>query len=391
MEINRAILIVMDSAGIGEMPDADKYGDVGSNTLVNIARTVGGLNVPNLEKLGLGHIEKIKGISSSCEAMGIYGKMQEKSAGKDTTTGHWEITGLILKTPFPTYPNGFPEEVISAFEKITGKKAIGNKPASGTEIIKELGEEHVKTGNPIVYTSADSVFQIACHEEIIPIKELYDMCKKARSVLTGNHCVGRVIARPFTGQVGSFQRTPRRHDYAVKPFEPTVLDFIEEKGLKVYGVGKIYDIFAGQGVSETISTKNNQDGINRTIEFMKSVEKGFIFTNLVDFDMLYGHRNDPKGYANCIEEFDRRLPEIIDLLRDDDILMITADHGCDPTVPGTDHTREHIPILVYGKKLKRGLNLGLRESFADIGATIGEIFKTEPVKNGKSFLSEIIM
>jgi phosphopentomutase len=316
--------------------------------------------------------------------------MDEKSQGKDTTTGHWEIGGLVLETPFPTYPDGFPDEVITAFEKATGRKAIGNKAASGTEIIKELGEEHVKTGNPIVYTSADSVFQIACHEGIIPIEDLYEMCKKSRALLTGKHHVGRVIARPFTGEAGSFQRTPRRHDYSAEPFGKTILDILKEKGYGVYGVGKIWDIFAGHGITESVTSKSNQEGIDKTIELIKTASKGLIFTNLVEFDMLYGHRNDPRGYGRCLEEFDRRLPEIISNMKDNDILIITADHGCDPTTPSTDHSREYIPLLVYGNKIKNGVNLDIRSSFADIAATIADLFNTEKPLNGKSFKEEIL-
>jgi len=391
MLADRVILIVMDSVGIGALPDAHKYGDVGSNTLVNIAKAVGGLKVPNLASLGLGNIEKIEGVKPPEKPLGAYGKMAEQSAGKDTNTGHWEIAGLKIDTPFPTYPDGFPESLLKEFERVTGRKAIGNKAASGTEIIKELGVEHMKTGNPIVYTSADSVFQIACHEDIIPVEELYEICKKSRAILTGEHAICRVIARPFTGEPGNFQRTPRRHDYSVKPFGKTVLDFIEEKGLKVYGVGKIWDIFSGQGVSETVSTKSNQDGVDKTIDFMKSVSEGLIFTNLVDFDMLYGHRNNARGYADCLEEFDKRLPEIMNLLGPKDILILTADHGCDPTFPTTDHTREYIPLLVYGKSVKPGVNLKTRNSFSDIGATIGKLFDTRPPAKGTDFIAEIII
>jgi phosphopentomutase len=390
MQIDRIILIVLDSAGIGELPDAAKYGDVGSNTIVNIAKAVGGLKTPNLGKLGLGNIAEIEGVPASASPEGCYGKMDELSAGKDTTTGHWEIAGLKLEVPFPTYPKGFPQEVISSFEEAAGRKAIGNKAASGTEIIKELGEEHVKTGNLIVYTSADSVFQIAAHEDIVPIEELYSICKKTRELLMGKHSVCRVIARPFIGKIGEFKRTPRRHDYALKPSGETVLDLINKKGLKVYGVGKIYDIFTGQGVSETVSTVSNHDGINKTLDFMKSVNEGLIFTNLVDFDMLYGHRNDIEGYANALKEFDERLPEITGAMRENDLLIITADHGCDPTFPGTDHTREYIPLLVYGKNIKKGVNLGVRESFADIAATAGDFLGTEAVPNGRSFRKEIV-
>ncbi|MGB8956296.1 MAG: phosphopentomutase, partial [Tumebacillaceae bacterium] len=341
MAFSRVVFLVLDSVGIGAMHDAEEYGDVGSNTIGNIAKVVGGLSIPNLERLGLGKIAPLQGVSADVAAIGNYGKMAELSAGKDTTNGHWEMMGIKLDKPLPTYPDGFPPEIMDEFERRTGRKTIGNKPASGTEIIKELGDEHVRTGYPIIYTSADSVFQIAAHEEVIPLEELYNMCKIARELLVGEHAVGRVIARPFIGSEGNYSRTANRHDYS-RDFGRTVLNEMDEKGLTVMGIGKIYDIYGGSGVNGKVGTKNNMDGVDKTIEQMKQVEKGLIFTNLVDFDALYGHRNDPEGFAKAIDDFDKRLPEILDSLREDDLLILTADHGCDPTHPGTDHTREYV-------------------------------------------------
>ena len=318
------------------------------------------------------------------------GRLKEKSKGKDTTTGHWEIAGVVLEKAFPTYPEGFPPEVIDAFEKAIGRKSIGNYPASGTVIIEDLGEEHIKSGYPIVYTSADSVFQIAAHEEVIPIDQLYDYCEKARALLVGDHAVGRVIARPFIGQPGSFKRTERRKDYSLKPIRKTVLDFIQDQGYEVRGVGKIEDIFAGQGITKAVHINGNNDGVDRTIEWMKDDFSGLLFTNLVDFDMLYGHRNDIEGYARAIQKFDDRLPEIMDAMNEEDILIITADHGCDPTTASTDHSREYVPLLVYGKHINKGSNLKTRESFADIAATVAEYLGVDAQIEGKSFLSEII-
>lgn len=387
----RVILIVLDSIGIGEMPDSHLFGDEGSNTLKNTALAVGGINAPNLQRLGLGNIEDIKGIPPIADAIGNYGKMAEKSKGKDTTTGHWELMGLVLNNAFPTYPHGFPHDLISEYERIIGRKVIGNKVASGTEIIKELGEEHIKSGYPIVYTSADSVFQIAAHEEVIPLEELYAMCEKARALLTGEHAVGRVIARPFIGEKGNFVRTSNRHDYSLIP-DKNILNFILESGQEVVGIGKIKDIYAGSGISRSYSTKNNADGIDKLIEMQKQDVNGLIFANLVDFDMLYGHRNDPQGYASAIEEFDSRLSEIMANLKDEDMLIITADHGCDPTTPSTDHSREYVPLLVYGPKLKSNVNLGTRETFADVGQTIAEYLGVKVDANlaGISFYKEII-
>ena len=387
--IDRVIWIVLDSVGMGEMPDAEKFGDVGANTIGNISKAVGGLNLPNMIKLGLGNIENIKGVDK-CEApIGCYARFREASNGKDTTTGHWEMGGVVSEVAFPTYPNGFPNDVIEKFEKLTGRKVIGNKPASGTAVLDELGEEQMKNGSVIVYTSADSVFQIAAHEEIVPLEELYKMCKIAREMLDGEHAVARVIARPFVGEPGSFSRTPNRRDFSLVPPYDTVLNKIKNSGLDVIGVGKIEDIFCGQGITEAVHTQDNMDGVNKTLEYMKQDNKGLIFTNLVDFDMKWGHRNDFKAYAKGLEEFDVRLKEIVDAMKDTDVLFITADHGCDPTMPGTDHSREHVPFLAYGKRLKENIDLGTRNSFADMGQTIAEILKVEKIKNGESFLKDI--
>jgi phosphopentomutase len=387
----RIVLIILDACGIGELPDAYLYGDEGSNTIVNTAKAVGGLKLPNLENLGLGNIEPIPGVNPHREALGNYGKMAELSPGKDSTSGHWEIMGLVLEKPFPVYPDGFPPEIIEPFERTIGSKILGNKPASGTEIIKELGEEHVKTHNPIVYTSADSVFQIAAHEEIIPVNKLYEMCIKARNILKGKHGVARVIARPFVGEPGSFKRTERRRDFSLPPPEETVLDILKKNGIPVIGIGKIEDLFAGRGLTESIHTKNNSDGMDKLVGAMKKFEKGLLFINLVDFDMLWGHRNNPQAFASGLEDFDTRLPEVLNLLGTDSLLIITADHGCDPTTPSTDHSREYVPLLVYGKSIKNGVNLRIRKSFSDVGKTIAEIFKINGTKNGKSFWNEIKM
>lgn len=388
--MDRIVLIVLDSVGIGELPDAKLYGDVGSNTLGNISKAMGGLRLPNMEKIGLGNIDGTSGIEREGSPVGCYGKALERSQGKDTTTGHWEIAGIVLDSAFPTYPNGFPKNVIEEFEKRIGTKTLANKPASGTAILDELGEEHMKKGYPIVYTSADSVFQIAAHEEVIPLEKLYEMCQIARELLTGEHGVGRVIARPFLGTPGSFKRTSNRRDFSLVPSKKTILNYIVDSGMEVYAVGKIEDIYAGSGISKAVHTKSNQDGVNKTLEYMAEVEKGLIFTNLVDFDMQYGHRNDPKGYANALIEFDNRLPEIIEKLGDHDVLIITADHGCDPTTISTDHSREYIPVLVYGKNLKSNVNLGIRNSYADIGKTIGELFNVPNEIEGTSFAKNII-
>lgn len=388
--VNRVILLVLDSVGIGELPDSKIYGDEGSNTLGNISEKIGGLKLPNLQKMGLGNIEDIKGVKKDESPIGSYGKSVETSLGKDTTTGHWEIAGIILEKAFPTYPNGFPQDIISEFEKRIGTKTLANKPASGTAIIEELGDEHVKTGYPIVYTSADSVFQIAAHEEVIPLERLYELCQIARDLLVGEHAVGRVIARPFLGDSGNYKRTSNRKDFSLKPVRKTILNYLSEKGFDVRAVGKIEDIYAGYGVTHAVHTKGNKDGVDKTLEYMGESFKGLIFTNLVDFDMMYGHRNDYKGYAKALEDFDVRLPEIMKSLKDDDVLIITADHGCDPTTESTDHSREYIPILIYGSAIKAGVNIGTRKTYSDIGKTIGELLGIEAHISGESFAGEVL-
>jgi len=385
----RFILIVLDSVGIGELPDAGRYGDTGSNTLVNTARAVGGLQVPHLAELGLGNIMPIPGVEPSPSPRGNYGKMAERSAGKDSTSGHWELMGLVTERPLPAYPEGFPDEVIEPFERAVGRKVLGNKAASGTVIIEELGQEHLRTGCPIVYTSADSVFQIAAHIEIIPLEELYRMCRIAREQLQGKHGVGRVIARPFAGPPGRFQRTSDRKDFSLPPQGETVLDQLKETGWPVVGIGKIEDLFAGRGLTKAIHTRNNADGLVRLEEQMGLVDRGALLINLVDFDMLWGHRNDPQRYARGLEEFDSALEWFLDLLGPDDLAVISADHGNDPTTPSTDHSREHVPLLAFGPGLRKGVNLGVRDSFADLGATVAERFGLKGTGQGRSFWAEI--
>lgn len=388
--MRRIVLIVLDSVGVGELPDAADFGDEKSNTISNISKVVGGLNIPNLKRMGIGNITDILGAERISSPIASYGKCNERSIGKDTVTGHWEMAGVIIETPLQTYPNGFSKEIMSEFEQKIGTNTIGNVVASGTEIIKELGDTHVKTGFPIIYTSADSVFQIAAHEKVIPLEKLYEMCQTARDMLVGDKIVGRVIARPFIGEKGNYTRTSNRKDYALDPFGKTMLDYIKEDGQNVMAVGKIEDIFNKKGITEAIHIKNNMDGVDKTLEFMKTDKKGIIFTNLVDFDMLYGHRNDVKGYASAIEKFDTRVPEILELLGKDDILIITADHGCDPTTASTDHSREYIPLLVYLRNNKIGTNLGTRSSFTDIGKTVLEILKIKNNLPGVSFYNQII-
>jgi phosphopentomutase len=387
---SRTFLVVLDSVGIGELPDAAKYGDVGSNTLGHIAEHRGGLRLPNLEKMGLGLIGDFQGIAKTDQATANVAKMAEISVGKDTTTGHWEIMGIHVTIPFKTYPNGFSDELIHVFEERTGRKVIGNKVASGTEIIVELGERHMESGDLIVYTSADSVLQIAAHEEIIPLEEIYRICEIARELtLDPEHAVGRVIARPFVGEPGNFTRTPNRRDFSVKPPEATVMNLIQDAGLDSIAIGKISDIFADEGVTESIKTKSNMDGVDQLLKMMAGDFNGLCFANLVDFDAKFGHRRDPDGYAKALEEFDARLPEMFSGLREDDLLILTADHGNDPTFKGTDHTREYTPLLVYSPSLKGNNTLGLRETFADIGATVADNFEVKPSKIGKSFLHEL--
>ena len=389
MAINRVLILVLDGVGIGALPDASSYGDTGSHTLKHIAEKMGGLQLPTLEKLGLGKIDTILGISSTTETIGSYGKQLEASPGKDTSTGHWEMAGIQLKKPFPTFMEGFPEELINAFIQETGvEKILGNKAASGTEILKELGEEHVKTEYPIVYTSADSVFQIACHENIFPLEELYHICKIARR-LCNKYAIGRVIARPFVGDSAlDFKRTPNRKDLVYELPEPMLLDFLKEKQVPVISVGKISDIFNHQGISASLKTKSNLEGLLTSITEMEKLKHGLVFTNLIDFDQLYGHRNDISGFSNALVELDRKLPEIIKTIGPHGLLIITSDHGNDPTHPGTDHTREYAPLLVYSPSFK-SKNLGIRKTFSDIGQTVAEIFNLAPLKHGTSFLKEL--
>lgn len=372
--LQRAIVIVFDSLGVGALPDAAQFGDVGSNTLANTAQAVGGLNLPNLAKLGLGNIIPVKGVRPASHPLGSYGKMAELSQGKDTTVGHWELMGVVKKEPFPVYSRGFPPEIIGLFSQKIGRPVLGNKPASGTAIIAELGEEHLKTGYPIVYTSADSVFQIAAHQDVVPLTKLYRWCKIARQILSGPHGVARVIARPFVGQPGQFKRTHWRKDFSLPPPSKTVLDFAQEQGIKVLAAGKISEIFAGQGITATVHTKSNKDTFKQVLAYMEQTsqekQKSIIFANLVDFDTLWGHRNDPVGYANGLMEADSELSNVLSLLHRGDLLIITADHGCDPTTISTDHSREYAPVIVYSPVLKKGVNVGTRKSFADVGQTL---------------------
>jgi len=385
----RVILLVLDSAGIGEMPDAADYGDAGSDTLGNIARARP-MRIDHLAALGLGNIRPLAGIPPSEAPLACYGRAALASPGKDTTTGHWEMAGIILERPFPVYPNGFPPDLLEQWERRIGRKALGNIPASGTVIIEQLGPEHMRTGNPIVYTSADSVFQVAAHEDVIPLDELYRMCSIARGLLRGPHEVGRVIARPFTGKPGSFARDhAARHDYAVPPPPGMLLDKLRDSGVPVYSVGKIYDIFLGRGISHSAKTKNNADGMAKTIAAVEELERGLVFINLVDFDSMYGHRNDVKGFAAALEAFDAWLPSLLERLRPGDLLIITADHGNDPTTPSTDHSREYVPLLAYGPAARRGAGLGTRATLADIGQTVAANFDTT-LEKGSSFLEAIL-
>ncbi|MFD1030909.1 phosphopentomutase [Metaplanococcus flavidus] len=387
---NRIHLVVLDSLGIGEAPDAEAFGDVGSDTLGHIAEAVGGLSMPNMKKLGLGNIKSVQGISPVTTPEAYYGRLQEASVGKDTMTGHWEIMGLNIDTPFKVYPDGFPPELIAQLEEKTGRKVIGNKPASGTEILDELGEQHMETGAIIVYTSADPVLQIAAHEEIVPLEELYEICEIARELtLSPEFLVGRVIARPFLGEKGAFKRTTNRHDYALAPFSRTVMNELKDNGKDVVAIGKIDDIYNGAGVTKAVRTKDNTDGMDKLAAVAGEEFNGLSFLNLVDFDALFGHRRDPHGYGAALEEFDRRLPEVLEKMDSDDLLIITADHGNDPTFPGTDHTREFVPLLAYSPRFEAGKELGLGSTFADIGATIAENFSVPMPKFGTSFLSKL--
>lgn len=389
--MKRIFLVVLDSVGVGELPDAKDYNDEGSHTLYAVSKSKY-FNMPNMERLGLFNIDGVKEKFTERDLEkdfdGSVARLSEKSKGKDTTTGHWEIAGIISNQPFPIYPNGFPKEVINEFEKRTGRKVLCNLPYSGTEVIHDYGREHMETGALIVYTSADSVFQIAAHDDIVPVKELYDYCEIARDMLQGEHGVGRVIARPFVGDYPNFIRTSNRHDYSLMP-PATMLDQLEEAGLDVLGVGKIYDIFAGRGVTDTVRTKNNEEGIEKLLERMARDFEGLCFVNLVDFDMVYGHRNDVDGYAKALTYFDEQLPRILAALRDEDILIITADHGCDPSTASTDHSREYVPMVAYGKNIKGRNNLGTRDTFADIAATVLEYFDVKSQVAGNSFLKDI--
>jgi phosphopentomutase len=386
----RVFLIVLDSVGIGEAPDAEKFNDLGADTLGHIAQHMKGLHMPAMEKLGLGNIHEIEGIKRMEQPKAHFTKMQEASNGKDTMTGHWEIMGLHIEQPFRTFPNGFPAELIDALEEKTGRKVIGNKPASGTEIIKELGKEHMESGAMIIYTSADSVLQIAAHEEVIPLEELYHICEIARELtLDEKYMVGRVIARPFIGQPGAFKRTSNRHDYALKPFGRTVMNELKDSGVDVLAIGKISDIYDGEGITEAIRTTDNDDGVTKLLKTMKKEFHGLSFVNLVDFDAKFGHRRNPEGYGKALEAFDQRLPEILEKLEDDDLLIITADHGNDPTHHGTDHTREYVPLLVTYKGLDNGKELPVRKTFADVGATIAENFNVKMPEHGTSFLKDV--
>ncbi len=390
--MKRVFLVVLDSVGAGELPDAALYGDVGSHTLY-AASTSSYFNMPNMKKLGLFHIdgvrERFPEAGENTAFDGIVARMAEQSKGKDTTTGHWEIAGIISEQPFPTYPEGFPEEIIRGFEERTGRKVLCNLPYSGTEVIRDYGKEHVETGALIVYTSADSVFQIAAHEEIVPVPELYRYCETARELLTGRHAVGRVIARPFTGTYPDYKRTANRHDYSLEP-GITMLDQLKDAGYDTLAVGKIFDIFAGKGITDTVRTHDNAEGIEKLIERTGRDFNGLCFVNLVDFDMVYGHRNDVDGYAKALTYFDEQLPGILEGLREEDILIITADHGCDPSTPSTDHSREYIPLVIWGKKLKQGINLGTRATFADIAATVLEYYQVPQKTAGNSFLQDIL-
>ena len=387
MSFKRVIWVVLDSVGVGEMPDAAQYGDAGSDTLGHIAQSRK-LHLDNLCRLGLGNIRPLDRLPPDAAPKGAYGKCSLASPGKDTTTGHWEMAGIHLAKPFPVYPHGFPPEVMDEFERRIGRATLGNKAASGTEIIQELGEEHVRTGSPIVYTSADSVFQVAAHEEVIPLFELYKICDTAREILRGKHEVGRVIARPFVGSPGSFTRTTNRHDYAVPPPKGMLLDRLAERDVEVFGIGKIFDVYLGRGIRDYETTKSNADGMEKTLQAMDSLTAGMIFTNLVDFDQLYGHRNDVEGYARALEAVDGWIPSLEARLRPGDLAILTADHGCDPTTKSTDHSREYVPLLVFGKGVKAGVNLGVRSTLSDIGQSVAENFGTTIV-TGESFLSQI--
>jgi phosphopentomutase len=385
----RVLLVVLDGCGIGALPDADAYGDAGSNTLVNTARAVGGLRVPVLQRLGLGALADLPGVAPAPGHEAAVGIMRERSAGKDSTTGHWELAGLVVPTPFPTYPHGFPDALIREFEAAIGRATLGNTVASGTEIIKSLGPEHLRTGFPIVYTSADSVFQIAAHEAVVPPEQLYEWCRAARRILRGEHAVSRVIARPFAGSPGAFVRTDRRRDFSLPPLGPTVLDALASRGVPVVGIGKIEDLFAGVGLTRAVHTHDDMDGLAQTIAATRDLPHGLVFANLVELDSVFGHRNDPAGYARQLSAIDARLPEVMAACGPEDVLLLTADHGNDPTTPSTDHSREQVPLLVWRRGLRPGVRLGVRESFADVAATVAVAFGLAWPGPGRSFWSDL--
>ena len=387
--LKRAIVVVLDGVGAGANPDAPAYGDDGASSLEHCAQAVGGLELPNLGQIGIGNITPIQGTPPAEHARGAYGRMAEAAAGKDSTTGHWEMMGVVLHKPLPTYPHGFPGDLVEQFEKAIGRKVIGNKPASGTEIIKELGEEHLRTARPILYTSADSVFQLAAHQEVIPLPELYRICEIARAMLTGEHAVGRVIARPFIGTPGNFTRTEHRRDFSLAPLASTLLDVLKDSGKEVIGVGKIEDLFAGRGLTQRDHTETNREGMAATLQWLERDFTGLLFVNLVEFDMLWGHRRDSQGYAQALQEVDAWFGQVQQVMRPDDAIFFTADHGVDPTYTGTDHTREHVPLLAYGVPVRAGVNLGVRPTFADLGQTLAQSFHVEPIAAGTSFAHAI--
>jgi phosphopentomutase len=390
MAADRVIWIVLDSVGIGELPDAAAYGDEGSDTLGNISRAVA-LKLPTLRSLGLSRVARVQGMADVDQPLGAYGRLAERSAGKDSVTGHWELTGVVLAKAFPTFPHGFPAPLMSEFERRIGRGTLGNKAASGTAIIDELGGEHLRTGNPIVYTSADSVFQIAAHEDVIPVQELYRICGIAYDLAAEGLGIGRVIARPFAGEPGAFRRTSNRRDFALPPSGTTLLDVLKAAGHTVFAIGKIEDLFAGRGITAAVHTKSDDHGVDEIEGAMRAIPAGLIFANLVDFDTQYGHRNDPAGYAANLERFDARLARLLRALRDTDILIITADHGNDPTTPSTDHAREYVPLFVVGARIRPGVALGTRETFSDVGQTVAELFGVGPLANGTSFLRDILL
>ena len=381
--------MIVDDLGVGALPDAAEYGDEGANTLAHVADAVGGLNLPLLESLGLGCIGEFRGVRRSDDPDGCFGKMAAMSKGKDSIAGHWEIAGVVVDQPFPTYPNGFPVDLIEEFQQAIGRHVLGNRAASGTTIINELGGEHLRTKSPIVYTSADSVFQIAAHERVVPLEQLYEWCRIARKRLRAPHLVGRVIARPFAGEPGRFVRTAGRRDFSVAPIDQTLLDRVKVTGQAVIGIGKIEDLFAGQGLTRSIHMTSDADNFDEAVKLLRTVPRGLIFMNLVEFDTVYGHRNDAAGWAKALETLDGKLPQLLQALRPDDMLCLTGDHGNDPTTPGTDHSREYVPVLLYGRRLARGVNVGTRQTFADLGQTIAEALGTPMLTAGQSFLAAV--